>query len=90
MTCDTWGGGWTFAQNLSFLALTVWDKQCFEDISTKDQLINGSVSRTAPATPGLLNIFPTSTYFLSWLFYSFSLSQGLGEDDGEFPGEDLG
>ena len=35
-TCVTWNmthRGW-------FLDLTVWDKQCFEDISTKDEWLN--------------------------------------------------
>ena len=53
--------GWTFSQNLSSLALAVWDWQCLEDIWTKASL-NESVNelmndrddyRTAP---GLLII----------------------------------
>ena len=41
------------------LALAVWEIQYFEDIFTKDDLINESVNddgvfRTAPATPGVL------------------------------------
>ena len=32
----------------------VWDIHSYEDISTKHQLMNQSVGRTAPATPGLL------------------------------------
>ena len=27
----TRGGGWRFSQNFSSLALTVWERQCFED-----------------------------------------------------------
>ena len=39
----------------------VWDLWCFEDLEEKDETINqlnydGGVCRTAPATPGLLNI----------------------------------
>ena len=44
---------------ISSPALTVWDRQCFEDSELKDDSINESISdkgvyRTAPATPGLL------------------------------------
>ena len=50
--------GWTFSQNLSSLALPVWDWECLEDILTKgsfNELINYmAVCRTAPSTPGLL------------------------------------
>ena len=78
--CDMWhmtgGGRWTFSQNFSSLALTVWEWRCSEDISTKDDwlsyLMNDEgVCRTAPATPGLLNIclvstvtFPQFSWFL--------------------------
>ena len=41
----TCGGGGTFIKNVSSLALMVWEKQCFEDIFTKDEL---AVWRTAP------------------------------------------
>ena len=63
----TIGGGLTFSQNFSCLALTVWVIPCIEDIFTKGDslthsltltvsvLINDKgVCRTAPATPGLL------------------------------------
>ena len=49
MTCDTWHatsdmwhmeGDWTFSQNLRFLAHTVWEWRCLEDISTKDEWLN--------------------------------------------------
>ena len=65
MTRDTWhmthSVGRTFSQNFSSLALPVWDWQCLEYISTNHELMNQSVDdggdcRTAPATPGLLNI----------------------------------
>ena len=57
----TGGGRWTFSQNFSSLALTVWEWRCLEDIFTKydlaTQFINQKgVCRTAPATPGLLII----------------------------------
>ena len=42
---------------VSFIALTLWDIQTFEDISANHDLIsNGGVFRTAPDTPGLLPI----------------------------------
>ena len=53
-------GGLTFSQNVSSLALTVWEQKGFEDLEEKDvsELINyKGVCRTAPATPGLLNVF---------------------------------
>ena len=39
----------------------VWDLWCIEDLEEKDDLLDRSISdggvcRTAPATPGLLNI----------------------------------
>ena len=54
-----WGGGWTFSQNFSSLALTVCDLWYYEDLEEKatsvTQLINDeAVYKTAPATPGLL------------------------------------
>ena len=50
LTCDMWhqtfdmwhvthGGGWTLSQNVSSLALTVWDLWCLEDWVEKDQLL---------------------------------------------------
>ena len=43
-TYDTWyvtdGGGWTFSQNVSFLALTIWDLLCCDDLEEKDYRIN--------------------------------------------------
>ena len=67
MTCDMWHvtcdmlWGWSFCQNFSSLALRICDSWCFEYILTNHnwliQLINDkAVSRTAPATPGLLNM----------------------------------
>ena len=65
MTHDMWhvthGMGWTFDQNVSFLALTVWELWCFENSEEKDdsvtELINyEAVCRTASATPDLLKI----------------------------------
>ena len=67
MTCNKWHlslfVGLKFSQKFSSLALTVWGRQCFKDIFTKDglvtQLINllnndKGVCRTASATSGLL------------------------------------
>ena len=59
MTCL---GGWTFSPNFSSLALTVHDLWYYEDLEEKDDSINELMSdeavyRTAPATPGLLNIY---------------------------------
>ena len=66
VTQDTWHvRGWTFYQNFSSLSLTVCDLWYYEDLEEKadwigqwiNQLINHeAVYRTAPATPGLLNI----------------------------------
>ena len=47
------------SQNFSSLALTVWYRQCVEDISTKDELFkeimnNKGLCGTAPAKLGLL------------------------------------
>ena len=33
-----------FSKNFTFLALTVFEQRCFEDMSTKDQLINQSLT----------------------------------------------
>ena len=65
VTRDMWHvtcfGVWTFSQNFSSLALTVCDLWYYEDLEEKDDSLNQSISdeavyRTAPATPGLLNI----------------------------------
>ena len=65
VTCDMWhvthGGGWTLPQNFSSLALTAWYLWCLEDWEEKDDRLTDSINyeavyRTAPATPGLLNI----------------------------------
>ena len=69
VTHDTWDvwGGWTFSQNFRSLALTVWDLGYYEDLEEKDEWINQlinheAVYRTAPATPGLLNISSYQQY----------------------------
>ena len=62
VTRDMWhvgGGGWTFSQNYSSLALTVSDLWYYEDMEEKadlltDWIYDEAVYRTAPATPGLL------------------------------------
>ena len=72
VTRDTWhmtrdtllvtlGGGWTICKNFRSLALLVWPGKWFEDLEEKDQSLNQlindeAVYRTAPATPGLLNM----------------------------------
>ena len=51
MTNDTWyvthGGGWILSQDVGYLALTGWERQCFEDCEEKggwrNQLINDKV-----------------------------------------------
>ena len=51
MTCDKWhvtpdmwhvthGGGWTFSDNNSYLALTVWDLWYLEDWDEKGHGLN--------------------------------------------------
>ena len=52
-----------FSQNFSSLALKAWDLRCLEDLQEKDQLPtqlmrDEAVCRAAPATPGLVIIFP--------------------------------
>ena len=75
VTRHTWhmthSGGWTFSQNISFLALPVCDWQYLEYISTNHRWVTlfnyEAAYRTAPATPGLLNIaqgFPKTVTFL--------------------------
>ena len=69
VTRDTWHvtrlGVWTFSQNFSSLALTVCDLGYYEDLEEKAHGLNEwindkAVYRTAPATPGLLNIAKAS------------------------------
>ena len=61
-TCDMWHvWGWTWYQNFSPLALPVCDLWYYEDLEEKAHLLNQwinheAVYRTAPATPGVLNI----------------------------------
>ena len=66
MWCFCWhvthGIGWPSCQKISSLALTVWELWYFEDLEEEDRLLtelmnDEGVYRTAPATPGLLNIF---------------------------------
>ena len=49
MTCDMWhvtyGGGWTFSQNVSSLALAVWDRQYLEDTEQKGDRMNQLVNK---------------------------------------------
>ena len=68
LTFDTWhmthniwhvthGGGWTFSQNFSSLALTVWDLWCLEDWEEKDdsmkEWMNESVTEVFVGQPRL-------------------------------------
>ena len=60
VTHDIWnmhmtgGKRWTFFQNFSFLALTVWEWRCSEDISTKDDAdwLTKSMSNGGVCIPG--------------------------------------
>ena len=51
MACDMWhvthdsGRMWTFSQNVSFIALTVWEWRCSEDIFTNHQSAKYSVNQ---------------------------------------------
>ena len=58
MECDTWWGLNILSQ-FQLSALTAWDRQCLEDSERKVQQLNYSVNelQTAPAAPGLLNIY---------------------------------
>ena len=44
MTCDIWhvthGGGWKLSKNINSLALTFWNRQCFDKSERKDHSIN--------------------------------------------------
>ena len=80
VTCDTrhvtHGGEWTFSQNFIFLALTVWDLWCCEDLEEKIDSLNRLLSnkgvwRTAPATPGLLKSPCQFRIFYSGLLHKF-------------------
>ena len=62
VTCDTWhvahlGGGWTYSQNFSSLALTVCDLWYYEDLEEKDdsvtEWINKSITRLFIEQPRL-------------------------------------
>ena len=48
VTRDAWhvtlGGGWTFCQNFSSLALLVWAGKWFEDLDKKDDSLNQSIN----------------------------------------------
>ena len=62
------GGEWTFSHHFSS-TLTVWERECFEDIFTKDHWLTDwindkVVSRMTPGTPGLLK--NTMTTKLTW------------------------
>ena len=99
LTPDTWhliyetwlvthGGGWTFSQNFSSLALSVCTGMWFEDLEEKDDWINESmnelindegVCRTAPATQGLLKTYthPSHKFFqlVKWCIYIYDFMQ---------------
>ena len=72
VTCNIFSHNFTSSQNFSSLALTVCDLWYYEDLEEKADWINEwmsnkAVYRTAPATPGLLNI-STKDYWLTELF----------------------
>jgi hypothetical protein len=57
VTCDTWHvtrdtghvtcfGGWTFSDNFSSLALTVYDSWYYEDLEEKDQSLNEWINQS--------------------------------------------
>ena len=52
---DTWWGC-TFSQNLSSLALMVWEGQCFEDIFTKDNSVTELIMKLVVEQPGLQRV----------------------------------
>ena len=65
-------------QNFRSLALTVWMLCWFEDISTKDELVNESFNdgcdcRTAPATQGLLISRYNQNVFSSFLYLGYHI-----------------
>ena len=70
MKRDTWLGV-NILLKFSSLAHTVWERQYFEDISTKDDLVtelinHTAICRKAPATPGL-SITPHLTYNVEFI-----------------------
>ena len=83
VTCDMWymthdSAGWTFFQNVSFLALPVWDRQWLEDIETKVSVTEWmnyiGDCRTAPATPVLLLEKKKSNQIQTFLWISFHMN----------------
>ena len=79
-TCDMWHmihdrwGKWTFSQNVSFLALTVWEWRCFEDIFAKDHWLNWWLMKVfnRPSVAGA--ILQTVLSLFNWLIESLSNS----------------
>ena len=45
-------GGWKFSQNFSFLALTVWDIWCFEDLEEKGDILIQLINKPAAQAAG--------------------------------------
>ena len=77
MTCDM-RGRWTFSQNVSSLALTVSEWRFIKDIFTNDDSLSEFMNLwmndkgvcTAPATPGVKNVFiskcPRAPFYYFW------------------------
>ena len=57
LTRDMWhvtlGGGWIFSQNVSSLALIVWEWRCPEDLEEKDQSLNHLITKVLVEQPWL-------------------------------------
>ena len=80
----TWHMVWDehYLKNVRFLALTVLELSCFEDLEENDCLINESivdkgVCRTALATPGLLKtqVFKFLTYYIDPFLHIHEVTQ---------------
>ena len=75
MTPDMWGDVNILSKFL-FLALTVWEWRCLEDVKEKDELLThwinyNGVCRTALATPSLLKRYNIE-YKLNFEIYAKS------------------
>ena len=61
VTHDRWGR-WTYPQNFSSLALTVWEWRCSEDISAKDHWVNQWITKVFVEQPRLHRVSLSSIY----------------------------
>ena len=72
----TLGWGWTFSQNFSSPTLTVWDRQCLEELELKDDLIINDPTDSGTSSD---NINTTSNLVTPSIVFNYS-SRELTED----------